>query len=86
MFLPEILFAQFLIIRNYNHGKSSDKIWAQEGRLFHQKVVIFPSFSLVIMIFFLSIGLISLIGPLHRKYHKPDTRSYQSTKIDTFLG
>ena len=43
----------FHIIRNYNHGRSSDKIWAQEGRLFRQKVVIFPSFSSVIMNFFL---------------------------------
>ena len=39
---------------NYNHHKSSDKIWAQEGRLFGQKVVIFPSFSSVIMNLFLT--------------------------------
>ena len=32
----------------------TDKIWAQEGRLFRQKVVIFPSFSSVIMNFFLT--------------------------------
>ena len=42
------------IMRNYNHRTSSDKIWAQEGRLFRQKVVIFPSFSSVIMNFFLT--------------------------------
>ena len=33
----EILFTQFHIMKNYNHRRSSDKIWAQEGRLFHQK-------------------------------------------------
>ena len=44
----------FHIMRNYNHRRSSDKIWAQEGRLFRQKVVIFPSFSSVIMNFFLT--------------------------------
>ena len=52
--MQEILFIQFHIMRNYNHRRSSDKIWAQEGRLFHQKVVIFPSFSSVIMNFFLT--------------------------------
>ena len=41
-------------MRNYNHRRSSDKIWAQEGRLFRQKVVIFPSFSSAIMKFFLT--------------------------------
>ena len=40
-------------MRNYNHRRSLNKIWAQEGRLFRQKVVIFPSFSSVIMNFFL---------------------------------
>ena len=34
--------------------RSSDKIWAQEGRLFRQKDVIFPSFSSVTMNFFLT--------------------------------
>ena len=41
-------------MRNYNHHRSSDKIWTQEGRLFCQKVVNFPSFSSVIMNFFLA--------------------------------
>ena len=41
-------------MKNYNHCRSSDKIWAQEGRLFRQKVVIFRSFSSVIMNFFLT--------------------------------
>ena len=53
--------------------------------LFRQKVVIFPSFSSVIMNFFSPIGLISPIDPLHQKYQKPDIGSCQSTKIDTFL-
>ena len=35
--------------------------------------------------FFSSIGLISPIDPLRQKYQKPDIRSCQSTKIDTFL-
>ena len=39
---------------------------AQEGRLFRQKVVIFSSFSSVIMTFFSPIGLISLIDSLHQ--------------------
>ena len=43
-------------MRNYNHCGSSDKIWAQEGRLFRQKVVIF--------------GLVSFIDPLHQKLAK----------------
>ena len=59
-FLQEILFTQFHIVRNNNHRRSSNKIWAQEGILFSHKVVIFPSFSLVIMNFFSPIGLISL--------------------------
>ena len=80
--MQEILFTQFHIVRNYNHGRSSDKIWAQEGRLFRQKVVIFPSFSSVIMNFFSPIGLISPIDPLPQKYQKNDTGSCQSTKID----
>ena len=70
-------------MRNYNH---LDKIWAQEGRLFRQKVVIFPSFSSVVMNFFSPIGLVSCIDPLHQKLAKPDAGSCQSTKIDTFLG
>ena len=58
------------IRRNYNHRRSSDKIWAQEGRLFRQKVI-FPSFSSVIMNFFFSpIGLVSFIDPLHQKLAK----------------
>ena len=32
-------------MRNYNHRRSSYKIWSQEGRLIRQTVVIFPSFS-----------------------------------------
>ena len=84
--MQEILFTQFHIIMNYSHGRSSDKIRAQEGRLFRQKVVIIPSFFSVIMIFFSPIGLISLIDPVHQKYQKPDVGSCQSTKIDSFLG
>ena len=57
-------------MRNYNHRRSSDKIGAQEGRLFGQKVVIFPSFSSVIMNFFSPIGLVSFIDPLHQKLAK----------------
>ena len=57
-------------MRNYNHRRSSDKIWAQEGRLFRQKVVIFPSFSSVIMNFFSPIGLVLFIDPLHQKLAK----------------
>ena len=41
-------------MRIYNHCRSSDKIWAQEGILFRQNVAIFPSFSSVIMNFFLT--------------------------------
>ena len=48
-------------MRNYNHRRSSDKIWAQEGRLFRQKVVIFPSFSSVIMIFFSPHSVVNII-------------------------
>ena len=59
--LQEMLFAQFHIMRNYNYHKSLDKIWAQEGRLFRQKIDIFPSFSLVIMNFFSPSELISFI-------------------------
>ena len=33
-----------LVNRHYSHGRSSDKIWAQEGRSFRQKVVIFRVF------------------------------------------
>ena len=40
-------------MRSYIHHGSSDKIWAQEGRLFRQKVVIFSSSSSVIMNFLL---------------------------------
>ena len=69
-FLQEILFTQLHITRDYNHRKSSDKIWAQEGRLFRQKHVIFPSFSLVTMNFFSPVGLISFIDPLHQKLAK----------------
>ena len=59
-------------MRNYNHCTSLDKIWAQEGssRLFYQKVVIFLSFSSVIMNFSLPIELISFIDPRHQKIAK----------------
>ena len=73
-------------MRNYNHRRSSDKIWAQEGRLFRQKVVIFPSFSSVFMNFFSPIGLVLFIDPLHQKLAKLEVGSCQSIKIDTFLG
>ena len=68
--MQEILFTQFHIMRNYNHRRSSDKIWAQEGRLFRWKVVIFPNFSSVITNFFSLIGLISFIDPLRQKIAK----------------
>ena len=57
-------------MRNYNHRRSSDNIWAQEGRLFRQKVVIVLSFSSVIMIFFSLIGLISFIDQSSPKNSK----------------
>ena len=53
-FLQGILFTQFHIMMNYNHRTSWDKIWAREWRIFLEKVVIFPSFSLVIMNIFLT--------------------------------
>ena len=65
-----MLFTQCHIITNYNQGRSLDKICGQEGRLFRQKVVIFPSFSSVIMNFFSLVGLISSIDSLHQKYQK----------------
>ena len=40
-----------LRITHTHRRRSSDNIWAQEGRLFRQKVVIFPSFSSVMTIF-----------------------------------
>ena len=39
---------------DYNHHRSSDKIWTQEGRLFCQKDAIFSSFSSVTMNFLLT--------------------------------
>ena len=57
-------------MRDYNHRRSSDKIWAQEGRFFREQVVIFPSFSSVTMIFFSPIEPISFIDPLHQKIAK----------------
>ena len=63
-------FTQFHIMRTYNHRRSSDKIWAQEGRLFRQNVVTFPTFSPVIMNFFSPIRLVSFIDPLHQKLAK----------------
>ena len=69
-FLQEIPFTRFYIMRNYNHRRSSDKNWAQEGRLFRQKL----SFSRVFLrwswIFFSPIGLVSFIDPLHQKLAK----------------
>ena len=38
-------FTQFYTIMNYNHGRSLDKIGAQEGRLFLSKSCHFPEFS-----------------------------------------
>ena len=52
-------------MRDYN--RSLDKIWAQDGRLFRQKIVIFPRFSSVILIFFSLTELILFIDPLHQK-------------------
>ena len=49
--MQEILCTQLRIMRDNNHRRSSNKIWAQEGRLFLQKGVIFPSFSSVTMNF-----------------------------------
>ena len=63
-------------MRNYNHCRSSDNIWAQEGRLFRCNFLelFFGEF------FFSPIGLISFIDPLHQKIAKA------CCKIDTFLG
>ena len=58
-------------MRDYNHRKSSDKIWVQDGRLFLKKNVIFLSFSSVIVNFFSLIELTSFIDPLHQKQQKP---------------
>ena len=42
----KILFTQLHnIMRDYNHHRSFDKISAQDGRLYRQKIVIFPAFS-----------------------------------------
>ena len=57
-------------MRDYNHRRSSDKIWAQEGRLFRQKDVILLSFSSVTMNFFSPVGLILFIDPHHQKIAK----------------
>ena len=74
-------------MRNYNHRSSSDKIWAQEGRLFGQKVVIFLSFSLVIMNFFSPIELVSFIDPVHQKLAKAWCWKLPKVlKVDTFLS
>ena len=54
-------------MRDYNHGRFSNEIWAEDGRQFRQKPVIFMRFSSVIMIFFSLIELISFIDPLHQK-------------------
>ena len=43
---------QLHITRDYNHRRPSDRIWAQDGRLFRQNIVIFLYFSLVMMNFF----------------------------------
>ena len=71
-------------MRDNNHRRSSNKIWAQEERLFLQKGVIFPSFSSVTMKFFLTNQTNFFIDPLHQKKQKPDVGSCQSTKIDNF--
>ena len=42
----------------------------RKGDCFVEKVVIFPSFSSVIMNFFSPIGLVSFIDPLHQKLAK----------------
>ena len=68
--MQEILFTQFHIMKNYNHHRYSDKIWAQEGRLFRQKVVIFLSFSSVIMNFFLTNRTNFLYRSTSPKYSK----------------
>ena len=39
-------------MKDYNHRRSSDKICAQDGRLFRQKIFIFLHFSSVITNFF----------------------------------
>ena len=54
-------------MRDYNYRRSSDKILAQEGRLFGKKIVIFLRFSSVIMNVFSIIELIWFIDPLHQK-------------------
>ena len=57
-------------MRNYSQRRSLEKTWAQEGRLFRQKVVIFPSVSSVIMNFVSPVRLISFTDPLHQKIAK----------------
>ena len=64
----KMLFTQLHIMRDYNHHRSSHKILASEGKLFHQKVVIFfPSFFFSNHEFFSLIELISFVDPLHQK-------------------
>ena len=46
-------------MKDYNHRRSWDKIWAQDGRLFRQKIVILLRFSSVIVNLFSLIELIS---------------------------
>ena len=56
-------------MKDYNHRRSSDRIWAQEERLFRQKM----SFSRVFSVtknFFSLVVLISFINPLHQKNSK----------------
>ena len=66
-FLQNMLFTQLHIMKGYNHRRSSDRIWAQDGKLFRQKVVISLLFSLMIMNFFSLTQLISFIDSLHQK-------------------
>ena len=63
--MQEKLSTQLHVIRDYNHRRSLDKIWAR------QKDVIFPSFSSVTINFFLTNRInITFIDTLHQKIAK----------------
>ena len=63
-------------MRDDNPRRSSDKIWAQERRLFRQKNLSFSWFFFGDCEFFSPIELISFIDSLdQKKQQKPDARS-----------
>ena len=65
-----MFFSQLHIVKNYSHHRSSDKIWAQDGRLFRQNIVIFLRFSSMIMNFFSLIELNFVYIPTSPKNSK----------------